>query len=68
MIAQGLSEIRMDKHNINWRALVLALPKPQPTQVLGTGYRKVRRVGGTRARLSLVLRTPVRVCRFGAVA
>ena len=31
MIAQGLSEIRMDKHNINWRALVLALPKPQLT-------------------------------------
>jgi hypothetical protein len=41
MIAQGLSEIRVDEPDINWRALVLALPKPQPTQVLGTGYRKV---------------------------
>jgi hypothetical protein len=41
MIDRGVAEIEVEEPGINWRALVLALPKPLPSQVLGCGYRKV---------------------------
>jgi hypothetical protein len=37
----GVSRVQVEEPDINWRALVLAQPKPLPAQILGCGFRKV---------------------------
>merc|ERR1719271_2144720 len=36
----GHSRIQVEEPDINWRALVLAQPKPLPSEILGCGFRK----------------------------
>lgn len=38
---QGMSGVVVDEPGINWKALILSLPAPQPSRVLGCGLRRI---------------------------
>lgn len=41
MQQQGLKGVVVDEPNVNWKALIMSLPRPQPSRVLGCGLRRI---------------------------